>query len=470
MAGQFLNQRGRDPLFGVSVIRQFLSVGRRTQTVATQRVDFANQHQLVLENRVPPGNAAKKPWNAVLRWYLGALTGQYFQQHHPLQRQTTPVGHSVRFTYLMTAAVMMERLTGTRAFLPTLEQAWQRMVQRRMYITGGIGSLPEMEGFGRDYELDPEVAYAETCAALGSIFWNWEMAQTTAKAAYSDLLEWQLYNAALVGMGQDGHCYLYNNPLASRGGIERRAWYAIPCCPSNISRFLASLDQIIASADQDQVWIHQYISSQVVLSNTANGDSLHIEIDSRLPWDGRAFLRVHLESQANFTLKLRNPSWSGTTRVSLNGSPGEEFHNPIHDRLEPNRSDWITLERTWQAGDQVELAFDIAPRLLHAHPRVKGHHGKAAVARGPLVYCLESTDQPQEDIFSLELDTSSLQPVWDEGLLGGICAIHAKSTRNHPLILIPYHLWANRGEARMTVWVNATTKTIGTKHENPLDA
>ena len=241
MAHQFLAQRGQQKGFALSVVRQFVDVGKREKWVKEHKEDYLQSHPQAVVGHVPPVNAVKKPRGALLRWYLGALNGQYFQQHQPLVKQTIPVGHAVRFAYLQTAAAMYARITGDTVWLLTLKTSWQRMVQHRMYITGGIGSLPLMEGFGRDDELDPEYAYAETCAALGSVFWNWEMTQLTGEAQYSDLLEWQLYNAALVGMGQNGQCYLYNNPLAVRDDIQRRAWYEVPCCPSNLSRTWASL-------------------------------------------------------------------------------------------------------------------------------------------------------------------------------------------------------------------------------------
>ena len=141
----------------------------------------------------------------------------------PSAAQTTPVGHAVRFAYLETAVAMLHRATGDATLLPALTQAWEHMVTRRMCVTGGVGAVPVNEGFGRDYELDPEIIYAETCAALGCMFWNRELALVTGEAKYDDLFEWQLYNAAAVGMGVDGRSYLYNNPLACRGGITRAA-------------------------------------------------------------------------------------------------------------------------------------------------------------------------------------------------------------------------------------------------------
>ena len=178
--------------------------------------------------KLQPSNKIRSSQSAKLRFSFSALNRKYFQQHKPVISQTQPVGHAIRFAYLQTAAAKYSHLRSNNSWLPTLQKSWDRMVTRRMAVTGGIGSLPFSEGFGRDYELDPKIMYAETCAAQGSMFWNWEMSLLTADARYADLFEWQLYNASLVGMGQGGDCYLYNNPLQSDRGMQRQPWFEIP--------------------------------------------------------------------------------------------------------------------------------------------------------------------------------------------------------------------------------------------------
>ena len=330
------------------------------------------------------------------------------------------------------------------------------MVQHRMYITGGIGSLPLMEGFGRDYELDPEIAYAETCAALGSIFWNREMAQLTGEAQYSDLFEWQLYNAALVGMGQNGQCYLYNNPLAVRDGIQRREWYEVPCCPSNLSRTFASLAQYVLTADEESISIHQYISSQHTLADETSGQTMDITIDSALPREGRVTIQVN--NPGRRILKLRNPSWAGNTKIMINQEEIRRASSSAAQNLNPQESEWLSIKRDWQDGDVVELLFDLPVHLLHADPRVKDHKNKTALARGPIVYCLESIDQPGMDIFDVVLDTDTITTEENQQFLGEIPVIKAQSIESQPLIFIPYHSWGNRGPSQMTVWVNESKK------------
>jgi DUF1680 family protein len=467
MARQFIEQRGRASGFAVSIIRQNVDVARRGQVVRQQKQAYLAAHPDFKPFRLPPGNLSKLPRNSKLRWYANALSGKYFQQHAPVREQVIPVGHSVRFAYLETAVAMLARASGDLSLLPALEAAWERMVLRRMYVTGGIGSLPGLEGFGNDYELDPEYAYAETCAALGSLFWSWEMAQLTNDAKYSDLFEWQLYNAAAVGMGLDGTSYLYNNPLACRDGVTRKPWYAVPCCPSNISRTWADLGKYIFSSEPGWLTVHQYISSQLdretIQCEDGSRITVSLDMQSSLPWVGHVLMRlsdVSGAAPARLALRLRQPSWATGMQVTVNGDPvrvAVEYKsvNEIPaSGYDPRQASYISLSRPWAAGDVIEIVFELMLRLLHAHPKVKGHEGKVAVTRGPLVYCLEDVDNPGTDIFAARLDPASLALTFDQMMLEGINRITGKTKDGKPLTFIPYFLWGNRGPSQMTVWIN----------------
>jgi DUF1680 family protein len=488
MARQFIERRGRTPFFGLSLLSQIPSSAGRSKFVKQAKQAYLSVHPEFKPFQLPPSNLAKRPRNSTLRWFLNGLSGKFQQQHAPVRRQKVPVGHAVRFGYLETATAMLLRLQGVRflqksassigdrsretsdaALLHALELAWEHMVTRRMYVTGGIGSLPDLEGFGNDYELDPEYAYAETCAALASLFWNWEMARLTGEAKYGDLFEWQLYNAAAVGMGLDGASYLYNNPLTCHGGVTRRPWYCVPCCPSNLSRTWADLGRYIISPDchcegeaRSNLFIHQYISSET------DCDLARLTIQSGLPWDGKVEITLHPASSAEFTLHLRIPSWCQTPVISVNndhqtfdaaqGRPST-FNFPTFPPTaigyDPRLATWLPILRTWANGDVIRLEFNMTTRLLRTHPKVRGQHGKVAVTRGPLVYCLESVDNRDVDIFSVTVDSTSLTPKFDAGVLGGVVKIEGQTTDGKPLAFIPYHLWGNRGESQMNVFVNA---------------
>ncbi len=475
MAREFIARRGRIPAIGWVMLRQTLGTMRRMKRVARMKQAYIRAHPQAPIHPLPPGNPAKHSISTLLRWIVSNLQGKYNQQHTPFAHQVEPVGHSVRFAYLETAAARLARQGGDRLLLPTLERAWERMVRRRMYLTGGIGSLPGMEGFGKDDELNPEVAYAETCAALGCLFWNWEMAQLTGESRYSDLFEWQLYNAAAVGMGLEGDTYLYNNPLASRGSVTRRGWYAVPCCPSNLSRTLADLGKYIYTTDAAGVTVHQYISSLMEAGKGEDGavkkQGFRLKMESDLPWEGRVLLTVldaptGRAAAAGTSIKLRRPSWSPRLGVSLNGEAvafpemeSQQRAGSQAGRLEPaagfdpTQSDFLVLRHPWKAGEVIELEFDMSIQVRKAPLRLRDHRGKAALTRGPLVYCLESIDNPGLDLFDLRLDPETCSASEAPGLLGGCGIIRAKTSRGEPLTFIPYFLWGNRGPSQMTVWV-----------------
>jgi uncharacterized protein len=435
LARRFVERRGRIPFFPIQMLGQFNSFNKRKAYVEEQRKSYVAQHPDYASFQLPGDNYTPKPRFSRARWYTNALRGWYAQQHTPIRKQTEPVGHSVRWGYLETAIAMLCRESGAEwnsAVRPAMEQAWERMVTRRMYITGGLGAVPGLEGFGDDYELDPTYAYAETCASLASLFWNWEMALLTQDARYSDLFEWQLYNAANVGMGQDGSTYLYNNPLEVHHGVTRQGWYIVPCCPSNLSRTFADLGKYIYSSDEKDIWIHQYVSSETTIND------VKIKVESGLPWDGKVKIHVMPETQKEFTLHVRKPSWIKDSST-----------------YDPRVASYESISRVWSAdGETLEFNFDTSIKLLHAHPNVKGHAGKVTVTRGPLVYCLESTDNPGVDIFTAQLDPTSLHDEFVPDLLDGCVVIHGKTTDGKPLKFIPYFLWANRGESQMVVWVN----------------
>jgi hypothetical protein len=457
LAQRFIERRGRARGFAASILRQNSSVAARKQAVEQQRQQYLATHRGYTPSKLPPGNFAKKPRNSQLRWYASALTGKYFQQHAPVRRQTVPVGHAVRFGYLQTAVAMLHRLCSDASLIPALQTAWERMATRRMYVTGGLGSLPGLEGFGRDYELHPEYAYAETCAALASLFWNWEMTLISGEARYSDLFEWQLYNAAAVGMGLNGESYLYNNPLLCRGGVARRPWFSVPCCPSNLSRTWAALGKYIYSRDGHSLWIHQYVSSSADLR-----DGLRIEMESGLPWEGRVRVRFGGNAPTRRVLHLRVPSWVDSFRVLLNDQPLDAVVPATTAALPatacgyaPHKACYIQVDRMWNPGDELTLRFATPIRLLRQDSRLQVCGGMAAVARGPLVYCLESVDNPEVDIFSAEIASHSLHAAYEPDLLGGTTVIMGETRQGQPLTFIPYMLWANRGESQMTVFVRS---------------
>jgi DUF1680 family protein len=460
LAEQFIEQRGRrnSLSFALKMLGENRRVNQRTAQSNQSRKRYYQEHPAESGKfKLPDHNLSEKPRFVKQRFQYSALFGLYFQQHRPIRNQTIPVGHAVRFAYLKTATAMLANRSGDYTLIPSLKKSWQHMVERRMYVTGGTGSLPVSEGFGRDYELDPHYAYAETCAALGTMFWNWEMTGLTGEASYADLFERQLYNASLVGMGQNGQCYLYNNPLASRTGHERQPWFEVPCCPSNLSRTWASLGKYLFTHSPGKIWVQQYIGSQVVIPFD---QPLGLQMTSTLPWEGHINIHIHLEKQADFTLYLRIPSWSGPVSISINNvnwpmdGCAPQQNNTTASGYDPRTAQYLPIQRTWQNNDHLEITFDMPILIQNPHPRVKSTRGKIAIARGPLVYCLEGNDNPEMDLDTVTLQPATLTTEFDAEKLGGIITLKGNDLQGNPLTFIPYAWWANRGISPMTVYVN----------------
>ena len=452
LARCLLERRGRIPFFPLHIFKEKNNYDRRVKIVNEQHANYISKHPEHADFKLPADNPSKKPPFAGIRQMLDQLSGKYFQQHTPIRKVIVPVGHSVRFGYLETAAAMLARETGDRELQKTLESAWELMVARRMYVTGGLGALPFTEGFGRDYELDPEYAYAETCAALASMFWSREMSLLTGRPRYDDLFEWQLYNAASVGIGMDGRSYFYNNPLACRGGLARAGWYLVPCCPPNLSRTWASLGEYLYHESEGALHLQQYVTSAIQL------DWGMLHVDSGLPWTGEIRLTFDIPRPHPTTLNLRLPSWSDSFTLTLNDSPLHSDHvTEAASTLEtacgysPLTARTLSINRTWSSGDKLSLTLDMPLRLHRQHKKVPGCGGMDALSRGPLVYCLESVDNPL-DLFPVTVRRESLKPVYDESPLGDIWKIEGTTTDSTPLTFIPYMLWGNRGESQMNVF------------------
>ncbi len=459
LAQQFLFQRGTHPplTFSLHMLSENARVNQRTADYRQKQLHYDREHPLSPTHpKMPAPNKIPSSPSAKIRFTLSALNGKYFQQHAPLTKLIQPEGHAVRYAYLQTAATRFAHLSQDVNLVKSLEKRWQQMVTRRMAVTGGIGSLPYSEGFGRDYELNPEMMYAETCAALGCMFWNWELSLATQQALYADLFEWQLYNAALVGVGQHGDCYLYNNPLQNSGSLQRQPWFEIPCCPSNLSRTWAKLGGYLCTYQKNEIWIHQFIGAEVDIPFSV---PIHLSAQSEIPWQGTYKLSIQTEQAQAFKINLRIPAWAGKFRICINQDKWNPQIPPSPDLeataqgYDPRRAQTIGIDRTWQNGDVLSLEMEMPIQIHSVHPKVKSCPGKAALSRGPLVFCLEGIDQPGVDLMNVILDPNSLSEKFDSNLLGGIMTILARTNNGMPLKFIPYAWWANRDPSPMTVFV-----------------
>ena len=327
----------------------------------------------------------------------------------------------------------------------TLDEAWTALVDRKMYVTGGIGALPVIEGFGLPYELDNAYSYSGTCAAIGSVLWNREMSLSSLldDARHADLVEWQLYNAAAVGISRAGDEYSYRNPLASNGGMARRSWFATPCCPSNLSRLWADLDRFAIARAEGALRIDQYFTCSARIT-----DGAAVAMESGFPWKGGVAISV--ETPAPIRLYYRVPGWAGRCRVRLDGVEVLVIdRKPVRTfgaaRFASATYEMLALE----AGSRrVQLDFDMPVNFLRADPKVRCDRGRAAIVRGPLVYCVETVDNPGIDLDSLVVEPAALRPEPDHTFPDEeVVAIVG------PARLIPYSYWGNRGRAAMRVFL-----------------
>ncbi|MFX0124080.1 MAG: glycoside hydrolase family 127 protein [Candidatus Hodarchaeota archaeon] len=458
LAKKFLQRRGKSRFKWITLFKQDFNHNRRLTKVEKLRKRHLDSHPEDKDFHLPENVYTPFPSGYKRRVFFNYASGKYFQTHKPLEKQTIPEGHAVRFSYLMTAASMYSYETDKK-YLSTLQTVWDHMVRKKMFVTGGIGSIPGVEGFGRDFELDPEYAYCETCGALGSIFWNWEMTLLTQEAKYADLLEWQLYNAASVGISQDGNSYLYRNPLVSRGNMTRKEWFAIPCCPSNLSRTWSSLGQYIYSYNENTIWIHQYIGNDIQIFLESIKKPVRVRINSDFPWEGNIKIVLDLISPGFFTLALRIPSWVDGYSLKINNDKQKSVRNEAN-QLEtasgysPFKSYYIFLEQEWNPDDMIDLNFPMKVKILYSHPKVKNDFGKSTITRGPIVYCLENIDNPNIDIFNakIKINTLHIEPI---ELFNGIYVIKGQTDNGTDVIAIPYFCWANRESSQMTVKVNS---------------
>jgi len=455
LAKRLLDRRGRIAAYPLHFLWQSLWSAGRMSTVSSLRKNYYKLHNQTSHFKLPAHNKHRIPGNMVLRFAESALSGKYAQQHRPIKQQMEPVGHAVRFTYLQTAAAMLARDEGEVQDLPRMDKLWRHMVERRMSVSGGIGSLPLTEGFGRDFELDPEIVYNETCAALGCMLWDHEMALLTGDPQYDDLFEWQLNNAASVGIGMDGCSYFYNNPLTTKGGYRREAWYDIPCCPSNLSRVWASLGENAVSVDENEIRIHQFFGGEFIVPI---GEGITIQMETSLPWDGSVKISISTRKPERFVLNLRKPAWAGGYQILINGKelqPNRGLASKTGSTasgLDFSTSAWLGIDRIFTTGDCIETRFELPIKLLFQDARIAKCGGMTAISRGPVLYCLESINNPI-DLNQATLLPGTLKLKECDERSGETPIILGKTIRGENLTFTPYYQWGNRGETAMTVFI-----------------
>jgi hypothetical protein len=396
------------------------------------------------------------------------LYGEYSQDHKPLVDQTEPVGHAVRAMYFYSGATDIVAYLPQAPYRKALEAIWQNLTTRKMHVTGGVGARHSGEAFGDAYELPNETAYCETCAAVGCALWSHRMNLLTGDARYADVVERVLYNGFLSGVSLDGEKFFYVNPLASRGNHHRQPWFGCACCPVNVARLVPSIPGYVYAHNAEGIYVNLYVASTAAVRR--QGGAVTLTQETGHPWDGRVTIRVEPDSPAAFTLALRIPYWArgqgeaddlyrfaetspGPMIVKVNGTAVAD--------LAVDKG-YARLKREWKKGDVVELALPMPVRRVYAHPAVEADRGRAALQRGPIVYCLEGADNGKALANAFLPADAPLAAEHRADLLGGVTVIRTKGMVRQvdpappapaDLVAVPYYAWDHREPGPMMVWV-----------------
>jgi hypothetical protein len=419
---------------------------------------------------------------------------RYYQDHLPVLDAGEVTGHAVRQLYLLAGVVDVAVEAGDPALLAAAERLWASAFDARTYLTGAHGSRHRDEAFGDPYELPPDRAYGETCAAIASFQWNWRMLLATGGHRYADEMERVLHNGIAVATALDGRHFFYSNPLQLRTGHDgstedapsrRLPWYSCACCPPNLARLMASLHSYLATADDTGMQVHLYGSG------TLRAGGAEVSVRTAYPWTGRVALTVRRAPAGPWTLALRIPGWCTDHTLDVRDPSGDVHPGGDVHRDGGPVDGYLRLTRRWEPGTTVVLDLHMPPRMLAAHPHVDAVRGCVALTRGPLVYCLEQADLPPgaalEDIRLdtgtpaeiAERDEASPIPVTlnahgtvataaspalyhdlrpSAGRSGGASAGPSATTPGAPgirLTAVPYFLWGNRTPGPMRVWIPA---------------
>lgn len=362
----------------------------------------------------------------------------YYQDIVPVRRLTDISGHAVRCMYLYCGMADVAALKNDTGYIAAIDRLWDDVVHRNMYITGGIGSSRDNEGFTEDYDLPNLDAYCETCASVGMVLWNQRMNQLTGDSKYIDILERSLYNGALAGISLGGDRFFYVNPLESKGDHHRQEWYGCACCPSQLSRFLPSIGNYIYASSDDALWVNLYIGNtgQIRIGET----DILLTQETDYPWDGSVKLTISTSQPLEKEIRLRIPNWCKTYDLSINGK-----------RINVSEKKGYAVIKDWKSQDVIALDMDMPVEIVAADPHVKENFGKRAIQRGPLVYCMEEIDNP-EYFDQIQLSPSTtFQTAFVSDILNGIKTIKTNG-RAQSATFIPYYAWDNRKAGKMRVW------------------
>jgi DUF1680 family protein len=445
----------------------------------TGRKDYLELARFFLEQRGERqyNKASKNVWE----------NGSYWQAHEPVTQQDEVVGHAVRAMYLYSAMTDIAALTGDSAYLSAVDKLWDNMVTRKIYLHGGIGAIGDGERFGNNYELPNLTAYAETCAAIGSVFWNYRMFLLHGDAKYMDVLEKIIYNGLISGVGLDGKTFFYTNAMQVKNGfthpdleIIRPGWFTCSCCPTNIARLIPSVPGYIYASKGRSIYVNLYVSGRVYLQLDDKSPVQLIQ-QSNYPWGGDIRITVNPKKSSDFSLLLRIPGWARNEAI-----PGDLYRfrdsaPAVKPLLKVNglkveyecQKGYAVIRRTWKKNDRIELVLPMEVRKVVADTGLKEGAGKLALQRGPVIYCAEWVDNNGRTSNLILPDSAAFTARYQPGLLNGIMILQGKTwavvidssgqqvfTREQEMTAIPYYAWANRGKGEMNIWFPASVREV----------
>ena len=396
----------------------------------------------------------------------GHKPSMYSQDHMPILQQEEIVGHAVRAGYLYSGVADVAALTGDQAYFDALCRIWNNMASKKLFITGGMGSRPQGEGFGPNYELYNHTAYCETCASIANVYWNYRMFLATGESKYVDVYERALYNGVMSGVSLSGDKFFYDNPLESMGQHERARWFGCACCPGNVTRFVASIPHYVYATRQDDIFVNLYVQGKADINTLYNKVSL--TQTTQMPWEGDVTIDVNPKKSKTFAIRLRIPSWTLDRPVANDlytfTDKGKGMDVSVNgQKVSAQQEDgYLVITRKWKKGDRIQLSLPMDVRKVIANDNVEDDRGKMALQRGPIVYCLEGVDQEGQTVFDkFILKDSKIFCHYEASLLNGVVTLLGTAgsldrdghLRKVSFKAIPYSTWNNRGASQMAVWI-----------------
>ncbi len=418
----------------------------------------------------------------------GHKLSEYSQDHRPILEQDEAVGHAVRLGYLYSGVTDVASLMKDSALMKATKRVWENVVSKKLYITGGIGSRAQGEGFGPNYELPNMTAYCETCASIANVYWNYRLFLNEADSKYFDVLERALYNGVISGVSLSGDKFFYDNPLESVHNHDRAPWFGCACCPGNITRFMASVPGYVYTTDEHSIFVNLFASGNA--SILLGKDTVKLSQQTRYPWEGKVVVSIDRAPGKKFALKIRIPGWAQNQVLPsdlyrFTDQSTEKYVIQVNEKTTSSElvNGYAVLNRNWKDGDQIEIDFPMPVRKVMANPEVENDRGKLAYQRGPLVYCFEDKDNHNGWMFDHFISQDEkVESQFEEDLLGGVVTLSVKGNKVgrsgssksvEPVVLkaIPYYAWNNRGTSNMLIWMpDQETTAIPKPFPSPVDS